>query len=111
MQVVPETFPYFIFVKAAIGLLVAGAGALLLWPFRYARKEWKSLKETMNSTHSELVLQRENCLNTLQTQGQVQVDLLEKTVAALGDIKVELASQTGYLQASSGVPRTRRIKK
>jgi len=105
---VPVIDPSVILGKTALGLLVAGVGALLLWPFKEARKSWKELKNSINSTRAELILQRTNCLTTLQEDGKEQVKLLGKMAETLGDIKVELASQTGYLQASSGRPRTKK---
>ena len=42
---VPVIDPSVILGKTALGLLVAGVGALLLWPFKEARKSWKELKE------------------------------------------------------------------
>lgn len=96
--------------EVTVGLLVTILGAVLVWPFKVVKREWNAAKETLAETKAELELQRTNCLSSLQRQGDAQIDLLTKTVSALGDIKVELASQTGYLQASSGRPRQIRKK-
>jgi hypothetical protein len=76
MQDISSVVPYV--VKALVGLVITGLGTLMLWPVRKVRKEWAILKETMASTHAELVLQRTNCLGSLQKQGEEQVKLLGK---------------------------------
>jgi hypothetical protein len=83
-----------------------------MWPLHKAKKEWSALKEEQSSIHKELVQQRTNCLSTLQSQGDTQIELLGKTVAALDGVRLDLATQTGYMaaQANKEVPR-RRSKK
>jgi hypothetical protein len=87
--------------KAAMGLVITGLLGVIMWPFRKAHKEWIALKGDIAATHKELVQQRTNCLNTLQNQGDKQIELLGKTVAALDGVRLELATQTGYLQAAA----------
>lgn len=91
--------------KALVGLALTGIGALIMWPFRKARKEWLSLKETTTAIQQELVQQRTNCLHTLQDQGETQIGLLGKVADTLDGVRIELAEQTGYLRASA--PRRR----
>jgi len=76
-----------LFDKILMGLVVAGGIALILWPFK-----------KLAAIHTELIAQRENCLATLQNQGEKQVELLEKTIGILEDIRVELAEHTGFLR-------------
>ncbi len=94
--------------KWIVGLLLTGLFTVVMWPVRKARKEWTALKDNIEATHKELVQQRTNCLTTLQSQGAQQVVLLEKTVSALEGVRIELAAQTGYLQASAALPLRRR---
>jgi uncharacterized membrane-anchored protein YhcB (DUF1043 family) len=88
-------------VKAVVGLIVGGLMGVILWPLKYAKKEWTELKEQMKSTHAELESQRTNCLTTLQSQGNAQIELLKDSVRTLGDIRIELAEQTGFLRAAN----------
>jgi hypothetical protein len=98
-------FGYKVAASAAVGVIMA----VVLWPFRKARKEWAVLKAEQASIHAELVTQRTNCLQTLQTQGDRQIELLGKVVDTLGDIRTSQAEQTGYCKANTGcVPRLRR---
>ena len=92
--------------KTLVGIALTGLLGVFMWPFRKARKEWVALKNEQASIHAELVQQRTNCLTTLQQQGESQVKLLEKAVAALDGVRIDLAEQTGYLKAS--VPKTRK---
>ena len=87
--------------KILMGLVVAGGIALILWPFK-----------KLSAIHNELIAQRENCLTTLQTQGADQVKLLTKAVDVLDGVRLELGTQTGFLQALSLIPKPlRRSKK
>ena len=91
----------------AVGVVMG----IVLWPFRRARKEWNALKEEQGKIYSELVTQRTNCLSTLQTQGDRQIELLGKVVDTLGEIRVGQAEMTGYCKANSGIgcgPKVRR---
>lgn len=110
LQIMQLDLVQFIY-KAAASAAVGGLIAMLLWPFRKIRKEWLGLKESVASVHSELSTQRENCLNTLQQQGETQIELLGKTVAALDGVRLDLAEQTGYLRASATPVRPARRKK
>lgn len=101
---VHSVLPSVVLYKALYGLVVAGVGALIMWPFRKARKEWVTLKDAVASTHAELVQQRTNCLQTLQNQGETQITLLTKAVDALDGVRLDLKEQTGYLMASA-MPR------
>ncbi len=108
VELIPVLWPYVL--KSLVGLVVAGAGAAMLYPFRKVKKEWASLKEAVTSTQAELVLQRTNCLGTLQEQGTEQIKLLSKATDTLDGIRLDLAEQTGFLRAGA-VPLRRRSKK
>ena len=99
--------------KAIVGTVVAGLMGLLLLPLKYVKREWIAIKGQMKATHAELENQRINCLSTLQTQGASQIELLRDSVKTLGDIRVELAEQTGFLRAGTkpSVTVVRRRKK
>ena len=98
VQIVALLWPYIL--KALVGTAIAGAGALLMYPFRKAKKEWDELKSKIESAHTELVQQRTNCLTTLQDQGAQQIELLSKSVEILDGVRLDLAEQTGYIKAS-----------
>lgn len=85
----------------------AGGLAVISWiflfPFRHAAKyikeQWEQKSALLTNINSELILQRTNCLTTLQTQGGEQTAALKEVAKTLTDIRVELASQTGHLEA------------
>ncbi len=81
-----------------------------MYPFRKAKKEWQVLKTAIASTQAELELQRTNCLTTLQSQGEKQVELLGKVSNTLDGVRLDLAEQTGFLRAGA-TPIRRRSKK
>jgi hypothetical protein len=100
------SFGYKVAASAAIGVIMT----IVLWPFRKARAEWKSLKDEQSSIHAELVQQRTNCLATLQTQGDRQIELLGKVADTLTGMALSQAEQTGFLRASA-LPTRRRVAK
>jgi hypothetical protein len=96
-------------VKWIVGLALTGLLGVFLWPFKRMKAEWTEMKKDQVSIHTELVQQRENCLTTLQRQGETQIELLGKTVAALDGVRLDLAEQTGCLRAlTAQPPRVRR---
>jgi hypothetical protein len=99
--------PTVFFWRVLQGLSVAGAGALIVWPFRKARKEWMTLKESTQAIRDELAQQRTNCLATLQNQGESQIQLLTKMSDTLQNIHLSQAEMTGYFAR----PKTRRTTK
>ena len=99
--------------KAAASAAVGVIMAVILWPFRAARKEWKAMKEEQGAIHKELVTQRTNCLTTLQQQGDRQIELLTTVSATLTGMALSQAEMTGYCKANSSIgcgPRSRRKK-
>ena len=100
-----------LFLKTVIGLVITGLLGVAMWPFRLARKEWKALKEEQSAIHTELVRQRENCLSTLQSQGETQIVLLGKMASTLDGVRLDLAEQTGFLRAGFTPLRRRTAKK
>jgi hypothetical protein len=95
-------------IKAGVSLVITGLLSIILWPIRTIRKGWIALKEEQKLIHEELIKQRENCLTTLQKQGDTQIVLLGKTVAALDGVRLDLAEQTGCLRAMTAQPPRRR---
>ena len=85
--------------------------AIVLWPFRKARKEWTALKEEQKLIHQELVTQRTNCLTTLQNQGDRQIELLGTMSTTLTGMALSQAEMTGYCKASACTPVRRSIRK
>lgn len=81
-----------------------------MWPVRKAKKEWVALKTNLQETHKELVQQRTNCLTTLQQQGETQIELLGKTVAALDGVRLDLREQMGILRVPPRARVARRKK-
>ena len=97
--------------KAFVSLVVAGIGALMLWPVRKIRKEWVSLKDAVVATKQELEQQRTNCLATLQTQGDAQITLLTKMSETLDGVRMDFKEHTGFIQGLVQSPRKTYAKK
>jgi hypothetical protein len=91
--------------------VVAGAlsfgGWVIMFPLRTIAKaiknEWKEKSALLQEVHTEMKLQRTNCLSTLQRQGEKQIDLLERAVDVLEDIHISQSEMSGYIKASKGV--------
>ena|ERR1039458_6349174 len=90
--------------KASVGFALTGLLGVIMWPIRKIKKEWADMKAEQVSMHSELVLQRTNCLSTLQAQGVAQIELLTKVAGSLEHIALSQAEMTGFFKASAGLP-------
>lgn len=113
VEAVPPLFPIlwtYIF-KALIGAAVAGVGTIMWYPVRKARAEWKSLKENTAAILQELTHQRNNCLHTLQVQGEQQIELLGKMSNTLENIHLGQAEQSGFFKAQMLSKSRARAKK
>ena len=97
--------------KAFVSLVVAGIGALMLWPVRKIRKEWVSLKDAVVATKQELEQQPTNCLATLQKQGDAQIILLTKMSDTLDGVRMDFKAHTAYIQGLVQSPRKSYAKK
>lgn len=90
--------------------ILAGAlslgGWVIMFPLRTItksiRKEWKEKSGLLQEVHTEMKLQRTNCLTTLQAQGEEQIELLEKAVSTLESIHLSQAEMAGYMKARRG---------
>jgi hypothetical protein len=87
--------------KSLMGVAITGFGALMLYPVRYVKREWKSLKDAIADTHAELILQRTNCLTTIGSQGEKQIELLSRAVNTLEAIHLGQVEMSGYIKASN----------
>src|SRR5260370_29577675 len=92
------------FLKTAVSLFLTGLVGVFMWPFRKAKKEWANMISRLEAVHAELTTQRSNCLNTIQQQGEASNILLEKSVEILENIRLDLATQTGYLAQAVSRP-------
>jgi hypothetical protein len=84
--------------KATMGLAVAGVGGILMYPIRAIKKEWAGLKASIANAQTELVVQRTNCLTTLQASSQEQVKLLEKAVETLEAMHLDQKETLGMIR-------------
>lgn len=80
-----------------MGLMLAAAGGILMWPVNKIRDAYTELKASIDSTHAELVLQRGNCLQTIQNQGGEQIKLLGKAVDTLEAMHLDQRTLLGRL--------------
>jgi len=103
MQVTLDIVPYIY--KALATLVVGGLGYAFMFPFRKAKAEFVSLKETTAKIHEELTHQRQNCLATLQNQGDKQIELLGKMSDTLSGVRLDFAEHRSYVQGLVQSPR------
>lgn len=71
-----------------------------MYPFKVIKKEFTNAKAALSAVHEELILQRSNCLTSLQASGDAQVKLLEKAVSVLEGIHTSQAEMSGFLKGS-----------
>jgi hypothetical protein len=79
------------------GYHISAGGALTAILGMLGKLVWGGVKQDrqlLRDIHTEMTLQRTNCLTTIQTQGERQVEILEK-------IDTRMAEQTGYLKGLS----------
>jgi hypothetical protein len=75
--------------EIVITVIIAAGGSALRWPFMLIKNEFAKARSILGALQSELITQRTNCLQTLQQQGDRQVDLLSKTVEVLGEMHTD----------------------
>lgn len=78
-----------------LGSLVIGVIAL---PIRKVKNAWVDLTNKLDAVHVELATQRNNCLTTLQAQGETQIALLTKIADALGEMRLDAKETAGFLR-------------
>lgn len=69
--------------------IIGGAIAALMYPFRKLKKAWEEATAKLDTVHKELILQRTNCLSTIQNSNQRQVELLGKAVDVLDEMRLD----------------------
>jgi|ERR1700674_932804 len=89
-----------VFLKTAVSLFLTGLIGVIMWPLKKARKEWSNLTSKLDAVHTELATQRNNCLTKLQGQGETQIELLGKAVAALDGMRLDLRETMGILRVT-----------
>lgn len=86
--------------------ILAGALSFVGWLFMFPlRTAWKVIVEkfkVIDDVHTELTLQRTNCLTTLQSQGEEQIKLLSKMNGTLEAIHLSQSEMSGFLKGSRG---------
>ena len=97
--------------KAAASAVVGVIMAIVLWPFRRARKEISEFKFQQGAIHAELVQQRENHLTHIEQYGKTQTELLAKMCDVLDGVRLDLREQTVILRMPCPRVRTRVAKK
>jgi len=63
------------------------------------REAWEALNGKLEVIHNDLSIQRNNCLATLQTQGDAQIELLKDAVGTLKNMSLSQARLLGRLDS------------
>ena len=108
-EILPVLWPYVL--KSLVGLAITGIGALMLYPIRYVKKAYEELLTAVNSTHAELVHQRENHLTHMEASGAEQVKLLSKMSDTLDGVRLDFKEHRAYVQGLVQSPQRPRSKK
>lgn len=87
--------------EAAFTAIIAVLGAIAMWPFKAAKKEWEDFKQRMEDTHEELINQRVNHLSHIEADGSKQVELLGKACNTLEAIHLGQVEMSGYIKAQN----------
>jgi hypothetical protein len=75
--------------EVVITLMVTAFLAAVSYPFRKAKEEWFALITKLDGVRNELEHQRSNCLTTLQSQGEKQIEFLKQAVDVLTEIRLD----------------------
>jgi len=84
--------------EVVITIMVTLFIGTMTWPFRKVKDFATGVKKTFDNIHSELVMQRTNCLTTLQNKSDDQIKVLEKVSGTLESIHTSQAEMSGYLR-------------
>jgi hypothetical protein len=84
--------------KTFISLAVTVAGGALMWPFKAIKRKGEEITKELKAVQAELTTQRTNCLNTLQSQGEKQISLLERMADTLDKTHETQMSMSGFIQ-------------
>lgn len=64
-----------------------------------ARKFLESFDSRLKSIETELSTQRTNCLTTLQSQGDTQIEVLKEMSKTLQDMHLDQKELAGYIKS------------
>jgi len=80
------------------GAILSILGAAAMYPIKLIRKAYKEVTENLEAVQKELTVQRENCLTTLQRQGDSQIELLKEVSSTLKEIHLDQSRLLGRLE-------------
>lgn len=90
-----------VFDKLFVSLIVTVAGGLLVWPFKAAKSAVKAATDRLTAVEAELVVQRTNCLSTIQKNTETTNTILERVADTLEKTHDEQVKMSGYIQGMS----------
>jgi hypothetical protein len=83
--------------EIAVTVIIAIGGSALMWPYKAIKKEFAEAKSALEAVHEELLTQRMNCLTTLKTQGDTQIEVLKEVASTLKDMHLDQRTLLGRL--------------
>jgi hypothetical protein len=87
--------------EAVSGVVLSVGGYIVLFPIRTLissiKTAWAVQTKALTDIQAELVAQRTNCLSTLSSQGESQIELLKETVKVLNDMHLDQRTLLGRL--------------
>lgn len=84
--------------KFYVSLIVTAAGGALLWPFKAAKSAVKAAGDRLTAVEKELVIQRTNCLATIQKNTETTNEILERVADTLDRTHETQVEMSGFLK-------------
>jgi hypothetical protein len=70
-------------------IIIAALIGALMWPWKKIKTAYEETSARLEAVHTELSTQRNNCLRTLQDQGDKQIEILGKVANTLGEMSLD----------------------
>ena len=84
--------------KLLVSVIVTAVGGALVWPFKAAKSALKTATDRLVAVEKELVVQRTNCLSTIQRNTETTNEILERVADTLEKTHDEQVKMSGFIQ-------------
>ena len=82
-------------------LVLAGIVGLVVWPLKIFKRKVETFTKQISEVHAELILQRTNCLTTLQHNSAEMLKEQRATHESIKDGNETLLEMKGFLEGMS----------
>jgi hypothetical protein len=84
--------------KLVVSIIVTAVGGALVWPFKAVKSAVTAAATRLTAVENELVLQRTNCLNTIQNNTEKTNEILERVADTLDKTHETQMEMSGFLK-------------